>query len=350
MSTGPYVLAQQTLLATTAMTSPRASISQTVGITRIEVDYGRPAVRGRKIWGGVIPFHSKEPDVRQFPWRAGANENTTISFNTAVSINGTEVAAGTYGLHMYVYEDGEVNVMLSSNYASWGSFYFDKEEVVANISASRATHEFEERLSFDFNDLEAESVVLSLNWENEHIPLTIEIDVKGTTLRHLRQEMQSLHMINAIGPLEAATWCLYNDTNLVEALQWVNYSISFDRMFSNLKVKSQILYVLDRDEEAEEAMKEAMPLGSASDLYRYCMELIDEKKSAEAMKVAKHSLKQSSDDWTANYGMARVYAAEGDSKKAMTYLKKAEQYCERERSKAFLKSQIEKLERGEPLG
>lgn len=327
------------------MTSPKASVSQTIGITHVEVSYSRPAARDRQIWGGVVPFTDKTAEGPSLPWRAGANENTTLALSTAATINGVAVPAGTYGIHIYVYPKGETEIMLSSNATSWGSFYFDQDDVVATIKAQRVSNGHVEHLSFNFSDLKTESAVLSLHWEKERIPLKIEVDVIGTTLSHLRQEVQSRHMINAIGPLEAATWCLYNDTNLVEALQWVNYSISFNKMFANLKVKSQILDALDKKEEAKTALEEAMPFGSSSDLYRYAVELIREDKPELAMTVARSNLKEHPKDWTANFGMARVYDDKGDAKKAMTYLKKAEQYCERERSKAYLRSQIEKLER-----
>lgn len=347
LGTVPYAMAQQTLLATTSMTSPKASISQTIGITEVEVGYSRPSVRDRKVWGGLIPFQTKGDEG--LPWRAGANENTTLSLSTAAKINGTSVAAGTYGVHMYVYEDGEVSVMLSSNSASWGSYYYDKEEVVATLKTERTPCDFEEYLRFDFSDFGSGTAVLSLAWAEERIPLKIQVDVKGTTLTHLQSEMQSRHMINAIGPLEAATWCLQNDTNLVQALQWANYSISFNKMFENVKVKSQLLRALDKQEEADEALEEAMPLASVSDLYWYGLELAGKGEMEQAMKVANHSLKGNKTDWTANFGMARVYSAQGDLKKALYYVKKAEKYCEPERSKTYLEGQRLKLEKGEAI-
>ena len=344
------VNAQQTLLATTAMSSPKASVTQDIGITSVEVNYSRPAARGRKIWGGVVPFANKESERPQLPWRAGANENTTFSLSTAATINGIPIDAGTYGVHLYVYPDGETDVMLSSNAESWGSFYFDKEDVVATIPAKRQPCEHIEHLSYTFSDLTKEGALLQLSWAEEQISLNIQVDVKGTTLAHLRQEIQSRHMINAIGPLEAAQWCFYNDTNLVQALQWVNYSLSFNKMFANLKTKSQILDALERDAEAKSTMDDAMSFGSSSDLYGYTVELINQDNFEKATTVAKKSLKKHPKDWTAHYGMARVYDALKEPKKTMGHLKKAEQYCESERSKSFLKSQIEKLERNGSLG
>src|SRR5205823_1326532 len=108
--------------------SQKASASQRIGLTDMEITYHRPAVKGRKIWGELVPYNST------IPWRGGANENTTISFSSDVTIEGKPLAAGTYGLH-FIPAEGEWTVIFSKNYTSWGSFSYDKNEDALRITA-----------------------------------------------------------------------------------------------------------------------------------------------------------------------------------------------------------------------
>jgi len=107
--------AQQNL--TQPRASQQASVSQRVGLTDITINYHRPGVKGREIWGKLVPYDQI--------WRAGANENTTISFNTRVKINGKEVPGGKYGLHMIPTEKNWT-IILSKDNAAWGSFFYDE--------------------------------------------------------------------------------------------------------------------------------------------------------------------------------------------------------------------------------
>lgn len=105
--------------------SQKAIITQRIGLTDITITYHSPLVKGRKIWGGICPY--KEV------WRAGANENTTISFANDVMVEGKPLAAGTYGLHM-IPDEKEWIVIFSKNYTSWGSFTYNKDEDALRVT------------------------------------------------------------------------------------------------------------------------------------------------------------------------------------------------------------------------
>jgi len=96
--------------------SQHAIVMQRIGITAITINYHRPLVNGRKVFGGLVPYGQV--------WRAGANENTTITFPDAVTIEGKPLAAGTYGLHMIPTED-QWTVIFSKMHTAWGSFSYD---------------------------------------------------------------------------------------------------------------------------------------------------------------------------------------------------------------------------------
>src|SRR5450432_1643093 len=112
------------LVSTTAYTqvtlprtpSPAATVSQTVGISTVTINYSRPSVKGREIWGKLVPYGW---NVQGFgagnsaPWRAGANENTTIKFSHDAKVEGQLVPAGTYGLFFVINQDNAGELILS---------------------------------------------------------------------------------------------------------------------------------------------------------------------------------------------------------------------------------------------
>lgn len=341
--------AQQTLTATTPMLSPKASISQRVGITDIKVVYSRPAVNNRQVWGEVIRFSpapSEDEDVRVLPWRAGANENTVVSFSTDAIVGGTFIKAGSYGLHMIIESNGTAHCQFSSNFESWGSFYYNKEDVVASVQTKWQDDESTERLSYQFDSLRDESVELALKWGNKRISIPIQINVKATTLKSLQQEIQNKHMINYMGPQEAAEWCLRNDTNFVQALDWANYSISFVRVFSNLKTKSNILLKMGKIEEAEKLMQGALEIGTVFEIYKYANGLLKEGKQNEALEVFKFNAKKYPDEWPVNYGLAKVHSAMKDYKTASKYLNLSVKNNTVDRRLPFLNDKQDLLDKG----
>jgi hypothetical protein len=111
----------------TPWASPASTVSQVIGITDVTVTFGRPAVKGRTIWGGLVPYE----DV----WRAGANDNTTITFANDVKVDGQPLPAGTYGLHMIPHKD-TWTIIFSHNSTSWGSFSYDQKEDALRVDVT----------------------------------------------------------------------------------------------------------------------------------------------------------------------------------------------------------------------
>ncbi len=102
--------------------SQRATVKQTVGITSIAINYSRPSVKGREIWGKLVPYEMNNlgfGTAKESPWRAGADENTIIKFSDDVTIEGQPLKAGKYGLHMVIKENGDADVIFSNNSTSW---------------------------------------------------------------------------------------------------------------------------------------------------------------------------------------------------------------------------------------
>src|SRR5271154_2412341 len=120
--------------------SQGAKVSQTIGITNITVNYHRPLVNDRKVWGGLVPYGQV--------WRAGANLNTTITFSDPVTIEGKPLAAGTYGLHM-IPNENEWTIIFSKNSTSWGSFTYDQAEDALRVTVKPQPTDFHDALTYD---------------------------------------------------------------------------------------------------------------------------------------------------------------------------------------------------------
>jgi hypothetical protein len=152
--------------------SPAMSTTQTIGLAKVTINYSRPAVKRRKIWGGVVPYGW---NVQSFgtgnpaPWRAGANENTTITISDDGTIEGKKIAAGTYGLFIVVNEDNSAELILSKNSRSWGGFYYDEKEDALRAPILLRDHEFTELLTYDFINLRKNSGELVLDWEKKTV-------------------------------------------------------------------------------------------------------------------------------------------------------------------------------------
>src|SRR5688572_14428323 len=113
---------------TTPAPSPAASVSQTIGISTVTVTYSRPAVKGREVWGKLVPFGWNKETFgagNLSPWRAGANENTVITLSHDAIVQGKSVPAGKYGLFFVINQDNSGEVIISKDYQSWGNFWYD---------------------------------------------------------------------------------------------------------------------------------------------------------------------------------------------------------------------------------
>ena len=159
--------------------SLKASATQRLGVdTDITIDYSRPGVKGRKIWGELVPYGlapgTEFSNEKPFPWRAGANENTTIEFNKDILIEGEKLSAGKYGIHMIPAEKDWV-IIFSANNSAWGSFSYDQEEDALRVTVTPVSAPHQEWLIFGFEDLAGTSAIAYLHWETLKVPFTIKL-------------------------------------------------------------------------------------------------------------------------------------------------------------------------------
>lgn len=313
LSSGLLLLLSFAGSAQTTITLPResqyASVTQRVGISDIKVVYHSPAVKGRKIFGGLVPYDSW--------WRAGANENTTISFTHDVSIEKQKLAAGIYGLHMIPGKD-MWTIIFSNNHTSWGSFFYKQEEDALRVLVKPQTHAFTESLTYSFVDKSATSVKLALIWDNIEVPILIDVDVKNIVLANIRNELRGNPAFTWQGWYDAANYCYENKINFEEALHWIEKS---DKMkpgdFNILRLKASILEVSGNNTGAEIIMKDLVANAKEADLNAYGYELLSHGKTQKAIEIFQLNIKRHPKSWNVYDSLAEAYSKKGDNQAAI---------------------------------
>ena len=312
----------------------RASVSEQIGITDVIIHYNRPGVKKRDghIWGELIPvgyselgYGAKNPA----PWRAGANENTTIEFTTDIKVEGHDLPAGKYGFFV-AYDPNECILIFSRNSTSWGNFFYDSSEDALRIKVKPVkTDRSIEWLKYEFADQTAATATIQLQWEKLMIPFKIEVDVIKTQLASFRKELRGEKALPGFWQPwnQAAAYCLTNNTNLQEGLLWADSATSIKfggtRNFEPWQTKAAILDSLGRETEAAEAMKQALSFVDDFQGYVYGCTLVNVKRPQEALGVFKMIYDKYPNTLFTNIGMATGYSALGDYKKALEFAMKA---------------------------
>jgi hypothetical protein len=316
--------------------SPAASATQVIGLTEMTVSYHRPATNGRKIWGGLVPYDQV--------WRAGANQNTTVSFSTPVTVNGTKLGAGTYGLHM-IPTTGTWTVVFSNESGAWGSFSYDQKEDAARVTAKPEVAEFQERLGYSFDNPARDAVVLAMRWEKVRVPIDIKIDVARTVLENYTAQLRGLPRFGWQGWNQAANWAAQNDIDLDGATAWVDRSISMNRNFTNLSTRSLILAKKGNETEAAKLKDEAFAIATEAELNAYGYQLIGQQKTDEAIAIFARNVKAHPQSWNDYDSLAEAYGTRGDKQKAIENYTRALNLTTDATQKTRISGAIEQLKR-----
>ncbi len=304
--------------------SPHAKVVQEVGLSEITIDYHRPAVKGRVIWGKLVPYGMTKlgfGTAKESPWRAGANENTTITFTDDVKINGHSLPANTYGVHMLVAEK-EWTVIFNKVNTAWGSFFYDPTEDVLRVKVTPEKSEFTEWLAYGFENLSASSADVFLKWENLKVKFTASFDVDNIVLEKYRKILVGAGGFNPLNYQKAASYCIAKNINLDEAAKWIDHSISIQESGANLLTKAQLLYKLRKKDEADALAKKGVGIGTEAELNTYAYFLMQEQNDIDkAIELFKAIVEKFPASWNAYDSLAEALANKGDKENAVKYYK-----------------------------
>jgi len=332
----------------------KASVSEQIGVVKVSIAYSRPGVKGRegKIWNTPVAHYGFADQGHgtstAAPWRAGANENTTISFSHPVKVEGKDLAPGTYGFFISLGEE-ESTLIFSKVSNSWGSFYYDPAEDALRLNVKNKSLDASvEWLKYEFIEQQENAVTIAMSWEKRMISFKVEAETKALQIAAFKSDFRTTRPYYDY--IQAANYCVENNVELEQALAWMDRAIYFrimgEKNFRTLSTKASVLMKMNRVDEAKKVMDEAVPLGTVTDVHYYARTLQSMKQVDEAVKVFKANYEKFPNVFTTNVGMGRAYSAMGNYKKALGYMKAALSQSPNDFNKANVESMIKKLEEG----
>lgn len=196
--------------------SPAATLKQRVGVTDVEISYNRPGMKGRTVFGGLVPYGEI--------WRTGANTATKLTFSTDVKLNGTAIPAGTYELFT-IPGKTEWMIIIHKNMSQWGSYAYDQKNDVARFKVTPSTlGSAVETMAFGLSDVHNDSATLYISWEKTRVPMKLEVDVVGTLVPQIEAAMAAPE---GKKPYFAAAMFYYeNNLDLKKAAAWMDTAIA----------------------------------------------------------------------------------------------------------------------------
>jgi Protein of unknown function (DUF2911) len=249
----PSLLAQAPRIQFPAA-SPGCTLKQRVGLTDIEITYSRPSMKGRKVFGGIVPYGQV--------WRTGANQSTRLTFSTDVKLNGIDVPAGQYALYTIPGED-EWTIILSKNTKLWGAYGYKQDDDLARFTvAPQSLGEPIESFTIELGQIRDDSAVIYLLWDTTVVPINLQLDVVKPLLPKIAAAMDAPGKKSPGLCYQAATFYYDHGQDLKKPLEWVNAALEGNTpmAFELLHLKAEILARLGNKAEAIAAAKKSTEL------------------------------------------------------------------------------------------
>ena len=239
--------------------SPSATISEVVGLSNVSVSYSRPAVKGRVIFGDLVPYGKV--------WRTGANKITSIKFDNDLYINGALLKAGSYGLYT-IPRVGSWTIIFNRDDKQWGAYEYDitKDVIRFEVQPIEMEH-LTQYLTIDFDDLTPTTANLSIKWENTNVKFSIEDRVHDKIMAEIKEKTAKAD-VNTSTLMSAADYYYKNNIDLPQALEWAKKVVEKDKQYWTYQLVARIAAKLGKCEialpNAEQSMKMAKEAGDDS--------------------------------------------------------------------------------------
>jgi len=320
------ITARTQAITTPRTPSPAAMVQQTIGISTVTVSYSRPSAKGREIWGKLVPYGW---NVQGFgngnsaPWRAGANENTTIRFSHNAKVEGKDVPAGEYGLFFVINEDNTGEVILSKDNRSWGSFWYEASHDLMRSKIQLRPVAMTEMLTYDFMNNTKTSAELVLSWEKKQFPLKIEFDVDRIVMANAVEELKGPTGFNWQGYNSAANYAINNKLDYDQALKWADQAVAQNNSFATLSTKSNILKAQGKTAEADTMMNKAFAIATENELNIYGYNLLNAGQHDKAIEIFILNTKKFPKSANTFDSLGEAYVTKGDKKNAVISFKKS---------------------------
>lgn len=332
-----FAFAQGVLTLPPNSDNQKSSVSQWIGPVQVTITYNSPNVhapngddRTGHIWGELVHYGMKDLGFgtsKAAPWRAGANENTTISFSHPVKVEGKDIAAGTYGLFLEVQKDAPWTLILSKNSTSWGSYFYNPDEDALRVNINAVDAPYTEFLTYSFDDRNPDYTVAFMQWEKKKAPFKIEVpNINDLYVAAMRDQLRSWPGFDVGNYQAAAQFCARNKINLDEALAWADASMNPNNGgtedFNGLSTKAQVLMAMGKPADAGAVMDKAikLPTATVQNVHQYGRTLLNAGEKEKALAVFQYNAKTHPEEkFTTNVGLARGYTAVGNKKEAIKY-------------------------------
>lgn len=310
----PLRLKSQYTLLDLPRESQSATVMQRVGTTDLTVDYSRPSVKDRVIWGDVVPYDQV--------WRAGANENTTFTTTNDVSIAGNALPAGTYGLHM-IPTKTDWTVIFSKDHTAWGSFFYKDKMDALRVNATPRPCGMTEQVTYEFTDVTPGGATLVLRWERLEIPIPISVDVHATVLAGIDDQLRGLTAFGWESWYEAAHYAHQEKIAADRTMKWVDMSIARGPNFENQTLKATLLEEQGKTAEAGDLRKKMVDEATNAQLNTYGYTLANQGKTDEAVRIFELNAKRHAADPNVHDSLGEGYMMAGNTDGAIKAFKRS---------------------------
>lgn len=345
-----------------------SSVSQHIGLVEITIDYSSPGVtapngtdRRGQIWGQLVPY-GMAPNgfgtASEIPWRAGSNMNTVFTTSHMIHVEGKDLAAGSYSVHIVPKEEGPWTIIFNKDIQSWGSYFYNPDMDALRIEVEPVPNEFHDDLTYEFEDRQQDHCTATLQWDELKIPFDISApDMHDLYIATITEELKGSPGFSYQNWQAAANYCVQNNTHLETGLQWAEAAISApfvgQKNFATLSTKASVLMTMGNMDEAMSVMDEAIrhPSADINSIHGFGRQLIGMGQKEKALEVFQFNAERFPNTWPVNVGLARGYSAVGDYKKALKHAKLAEENIPEGDTvnPASIASMIEKLGKDEDV-